>query len=108
MKLNSIRKQLVVALIASATFATVAFAEEMMKDCVMMKDGTMMVCKDGKTMKMDEDMKMPNGTHVMKDGTVMMGDKKVMMKDGDMMDMDGKMMENKPGMSGDKMKQKSE
>ncbi len=107
MKINTIAKQLVVALIASASFVSIVLAEDMMKDCVMMKDGNMMVCKDGKSMKMDKDMEMKNGTHVMKDGTVMMGDKKMMMKDGDMMDMEGKMME-KPAMSADKMKQKSE
>ena len=34
----------------------------MMKDCCMMKDGKMICVKDGKTMPMDKDMKMKNGT----------------------------------------------
>ena len=63
-----------------------------MKDCVMMKDGKMMVMKGGKTGMMDKDMTMKNGATVMKDGTVKMKDgKTMMMKEGDMMDMSGKM-----------------
>lgn len=63
-----------------------------MKDCVMMKDGKMMVMKGGQTMTMDKDMKMRNGTMVMTDGSVKMKHGKMMkMKDGDMMMMNGKM-----------------
>ena len=62
------------------------------KDCVMMKDGKMMEMKGGKTMMMDEDMTLSNGTIVMKDGTVKMKDgKTMMMKEGQCMYMDGKM-----------------
>lgn len=61
-------------------------------DGVMMKDGKMMVMKNGETMEMAEEMKMNNGTMVMKDGSVKMKDgKTMMMKDGEMMDMKGKM-----------------
>lgn len=61
-------------------------------NCVMMKDGQMMMTKAGKTTKMDKDMKMKNGTMVKKDGTMKMKDGKSMkMKEGDMMDMDGMM-----------------
>jgi hypothetical protein len=64
-----------------------------MKDCCMMKDGKMMMIKDGKKMAMDTDMTMPNGTMVMKDGTCTMKDgTKMVMKEGDRMDMDGNMM----------------
>ncbi|MHA4806914.1 DUF6799 domain-containing protein [Flavitalea flava] len=62
-----------------------------MKDCVMMKDGKMMEMKAGKTMVMDHDMTMTNGTMVMKDGTCKMKNGKTMMlKEGDCMYMNGK------------------
>jgi hypothetical protein len=67
-----------------------------MKDCVMMKDGAMMVMKNNETMKMDKDMTMSNGTMVMSDGSVKMKNgKTMMMKDGDCMYMDGKMSKMK-------------
>ena len=77
-----------------------------MKDGVMMKDGKMMVCKKGETMPMTEDMKMGNGTMVMKDGTVKTKDgKTMMMKDGEMIDKNGKIsMMKMDEMEGDKMK----
>jgi hypothetical protein len=60
---------------------------------VMMRDGKMMVRKDGKTMEMDSDMTMPNGEKVMRDGRVMTKDgKSRMMKNGDAMDMKGMKM----------------
>ena len=63
-----------------------------MKDCVMMKDGKMMVTKGGKTMEMDKSMTMSNGSTVMPDGSVKMknGTTK-MLKDGDCVYMNGKM-----------------
>lgn len=70
----------------------------MKKDHVMMKDGKMHVMKDGKTMPMDKDMTMANGTVVMTDGMCTMKDGKTMtMKEGDMMDMNGKMGKMKMG-----------
>ncbi len=64
-----------------------------MKDCVMMKDGKMMMMMGGKTMPMTKDMKMGNGTSVSMKGECMMADgKKMMMKNGDCMDMNGMMM----------------
>jgi hypothetical protein len=63
-----------------------------MKDCCLMKDGKMMCCKDGKTMPMDKDMTMKNGTKCMVNGECIMKDgKKMTMKEGECMDMDGKM-----------------
>ena len=63
-----------------------------MKDCCMMKDGKMMCCKDGKTMPMDKDMTMKNGTKCMTNGECVTKDgKKMIMKEGECMDMDGKM-----------------
>ena len=68
----------------------------MKKDCIMMKDGKMMVMKGGNVMPMDSDMTMPNGTMVMKDGSYMMKDgPKMMFKEGEKMDMNGKMMKMK-------------
>jgi hypothetical protein len=73
--------------------------EHKMKDCVMMKDGKMMVMKGGNTMDMSQDMTLTNGTTVATDGTVKMKNGKTMkMKDGDAMYMNGKM---------EKMKMKS-
>lgn len=67
-----------------------------MKDCVMMDEGKMMVMKDGKTMEMDQDMTMKNGTMVMKDGTVKMKNgKTAMLKDGECVYMNGSMSKMK-------------
>ena len=67
-----------------------------MKDCCMMKDGKMMVMKNGKTMPMTKDMVMKNGTKCMTNGECKMKDgKKMMMKEGDCMDMSGKMCTDK-------------
>src|SRR5215469_10097473 len=65
-----------------------------MKDCCMMKDSKMWCMKDGKTMAMDKDMTMKNGTVVMKDGTVKEKNGKTWkMKNGESVDMEGKMMD---------------
>lgn len=61
-----------------------------MKDCVMMEDGKMMSMMNGKTMPMEQDMTMKNGTQVMTDGTVKMKNGKTMtLKNGDCVYMDG-------------------
>ena len=61
-----------------------------MKDCCMMKDGKMMVVKDGKVMTMVSDMTMKNGTVCMVNGECMMKDgRTMMMKEGECMDMSG-------------------
>jgi hypothetical protein len=66
-------------------------------DGVMMRNGKMMMMKDGKAMgPMQGDMTMSDGTKMMTDGTMMMKDgTKMQMKDGQTMTMDGKMMEGK-------------
>lgn len=62
-------------------------------DHIMMLNGKMLVMKDGKTMPMEKEMTMKNGTKCMTDGTCIAKDgKRTMMKEGEMMDMDGKMM----------------
>ena len=55
------------------------------EDCVMMKDGNMMMMKKGKMMEMENDVTMKNGTVCMTDGTCKM-------KNGDKCYMDGRMM----------------
>lgn len=62
------------------------------KDCCMMKDGKMMVTKNGITMPMEKDMVMKNGTTCKTNGDCKMKNGKTMkMKDGDCMEMSGKM-----------------
>jgi Domain of unknown function (DUF6799) len=62
-----------------------------MKDCIMMKDGKLMVEKNGTTSEMAQDMTLNNGTVVMKDGTVKTKEGKTMkLKDGQCIYMDGK------------------
>ena len=63
-----------------------------MKDCCMMQNGNMMMMKNGKTMPMEMDMVMANGTTCMTNGECIMKDgKKMKMKNGDCMEMSGKM-----------------
>src|SRR6476660_2322601 len=62
-----------------------------MKDCMMMKDGKLMVEKNGTTSEMTQDMTLSNGTVVMKNGTVKTKDgKTVALKEGQCIYMDGK------------------
>ena len=89
--MKTLIKTLVVAVIG-LSFISTGFAEDKAKDCVHMKDGKMMMMKDGQDMAMDKDMTMENGVKVMTDGTVIKKNgKKKTMKEGDMMTMDGKM-----------------
>ncbi|HXL57025.1 MAG TPA: DUF6799 domain-containing protein [Chitinophagaceae bacterium] len=61
-----------------------------MKDCIMMKDGKLMMKKNGTTTEMTQDMTLNNGTVVMKDGTVKTKDGKTMtLKEGQRIYMDG-------------------
>jgi len=67
-----------------------------MKNGLMMKSGKMMMMMGGKSMVMDKEMAMPNGSKVTPNGEVTMkGGKKMMMKEGEMMDMKGNMMMGK-------------
>ncbi|MEP7169148.1 MAG: DUF6799 domain-containing protein [Bacteroidota bacterium] len=61
-------------------------------DYVAIKDGKMMIMKDGKMAPMDKEMDMADGSKVMMDGNVMKKDgSKMMMKEGDRMYMNGTM-----------------
>ncbi|MGI8889874.1 MAG: DUF6799 domain-containing protein [Chthoniobacterales bacterium] len=102
MKSKTLKNVIALTVISAFSAATLMAGEmkegEMNHDGVMMKHGKMMVSKDGKTMKMKEDMTMSDGTVVMKDGMIKMKDGKTMkMKNGEMVMMDGKMMMMKDG-----------
>ena len=98
-KLKNMKKLLI--LFVAFTLSTGAFAQhnmdnmekmDMKKDHMMMKNGKMEMVKAGKTMAMDKDMTLTNGTTVSTGGMVKMKDGKTMqMKEGEMMYMDGKM-----------------
>jgi hypothetical protein len=76
----------------SSSYAQAKCDSTKMKDCCMMKGGKMMCMKDGKTMPMNKDMTMKNGTKCMTNGDCLMKDGKTMkMKEGECMDMSGKM-----------------
>ena len=61
------------------------------KDCCMMKDGKMLKMESGKTMLMEKEITMKNGTVCKPDGQCITTDgQKIMMKEGDCMDMNGK------------------
>ena len=63
-----------------------------MKNCCMMKEGKMCCVKDGKTMPMEKDMTLKDGTKCMLDGSCIKKDgTKMKMKEGDCIGMDSKM-----------------
>ncbi|WP_379841871.1 DUF6799 domain-containing protein [Flavobacterium myungsuense] len=75
-------------------------------DCCMMKEGKMMIMKNGKTMPMKKTMLMKNGTKCMVNGECIMRDgSKMQMKEGDCMEMSGKMCHEKTKKSKIKRKQ---
>ncbi len=83
---------LIMVLCFASINATAQTGTAKMKECCMMKEGKMMHCKDGKTLPMEKDMTMANGTKCMVNGEcVMKNGEKMMMKDGECMDMNGKM-----------------
>ena len=64
-----------------------------MKDCVMMKDGKMMVMKGGEKMAMDSETSFTNGSKVSTDGMLTKQDGTTkQLKNGDCVYMDGKMV----------------
>ena len=65
---------------------------DMKTDHVMMMGAKMQMMENGKTMPMEKDMTLNEGTKVTKNGMVIKKDgTTATMKEGDMMDMDGKM-----------------
>jgi len=83
------------------TSKTMSTSEMMKDDLMTMKDGKMMVMKNGKWEKMEKEMTCTNGCKVKPNGEVTKGNKKKMLtegmmidKDGQIMDKDGKMMDS--------------
>jgi hypothetical protein len=84
--------------ILSLSFVSTGFTADdkaMMKDHIMMKDGKVMMIKEGKSMPLDKELTLGNGAKVTADGAVTMKDgTKTMMKEGDMLSMDGEMVKH--------------
>ena len=58
-------------------------------DQIMMKDGRMVVVRNGETMPMDEDVTLADGTRIMRNGQLLMADGTArMMREGETMTMD--------------------
>jgi RNase P/RNase MRP subunit p29 len=65
-------------------------------DYVMMKDNKMVVVKDGKSMAMEKEMTLADGTRVMVDGKVMMADGSTkILKDGESISLSGLLKKKK-------------
>ncbi|MBC7627169.1 DUF6799 domain-containing protein [Ferruginibacter sp.] len=82
---------------SSATSTTKAASgralSHQMKDCVMMKDGKVMVMKGGAVTALYGDLTLTNGTIVKSDGSVKASDGTAMkLMEGEKIDMDGKML----------------
>jgi len=83
---KSIIKLVAVFIIMMFSFTTINLGAQNysknLKEHCMMKDGKMMHCKEGKTIFMEKDMTMVNGTKCMTNGEcVMKNGKKMMLKD---------------------------
>ncbi len=77
--------------ISLSTNAQINKENTMKKDCCMMKNGQMMVMKDGEIMPMDKNMVMKNGTVCTVTGECILEDgTKMQMEEGDWMKMNGK------------------
>jgi hypothetical protein len=67
-----------------------------MKDCIMMKEGKVMVMKGGMSMQLMKDTTLKHGVMVMMDGTVKQKDGTThMLKEGESVMADGKVMMSK-------------
>lgn len=99
-------KKVIMFLLVAGTCTTAAVAQDTtktvapkmgkmhdVKDCVMMKDGKLMVMKGSSVTALDTDLTLTNGTVVKTDGTVKSADGTAMkLKEGEAIDMDGKMI----------------
>jgi len=80
-------------------------ADGMSHDCVVMKDGKMMMMQGDKTMPMTKEMTMTDGTKCLPDGTCLKNDgTKMTMTNGQCMMMDGRMTTMDKMMKGGQMK----
>ncbi|HUB60780.1 MAG TPA: DUF6799 domain-containing protein [Puia sp.] len=79
-------------------------SDQKMKDCLMMKDGKVMVCKGGMSMPLMKDTTLRHGVMVSMDGTVKKKDGSTyMLKEGESVMGNGKVMMAGDKMSGSKM-----
>ena len=79
-------------LTTGATFGQNKMDVSVVKDCCLMKNGKMMVLKEGKLSYMKKAVVLENGTKIKKNGVCKMADgTKVKMKEGNCMDMSGKL-----------------
>lgn len=99
-------KKVIMFLLVAGTCTTAAVAQDTtktttpkmekmhdMKDCVMMKDGKLIVMKGNSVTALDADLTLTNGTVVKTDGSVKSADGSAMkLKEGEAIDMDGKMI----------------
>lgn len=99
-------KKVIMFLLVAGTCTTAAVAQDTtkipstktekmndMKDCVMMKDGKLMVMKGTSITALNTDLTLTNGTVIKTDGTVKSTDGTAMkLKEGEAIDMDGKMI----------------
>lgn len=71
-------------------------AYKSLADGVMMKNGKLMMVKNGKKTLIDHEMSMWNGTRVLSNGTILKKDgSRIMMKEGQYMDMAGNLINPK-------------
>ena len=92
MKIKMIASMLMLVAFFTATssFAQTKPDSLMMKDCCMMKDGKMMMMKNGAMTPMEENVSMKNGTQCMTNGECVTKEgKTIRMQEGECMDMDG-------------------
>ena len=59
---------------------------EMQEDRIMMKDGKVMIMRNGEMMPMEEGMTLSDGTRVMPNGQILMAEGETMNMDGQMVD----------------------
>lgn len=90
--------EILAVVILTLSFISTGFSADdkvMMKDHIMMKDGKVMMIKEGKSMPLDKELTLGNGAKVTADGNVTMKDgTKMMMQEGHMMSMDGEMVKH--------------
>jgi hypothetical protein len=102
-------KKVIMFLLVAGTCTTAAVAQDttksatpkmekslQMKDCVMMKDGKLMVMKSGSVTPLDKELTLSNGSIISLDGTVKATDgTKLKLKEGEAIGLDGKLITKK-------------
>lgn len=102
-------KKVIMFLLVAGTCTTAAVAQDttksatpkmektlQMKDCVMMKDGKLMVMKGGTVSPLDKELTLTNGNVIKLDGTIKSTDGTTMkLKEGEAIGLDGKLIMKK-------------